>query len=441
MVDTDVSVTGLDSTEPPSAVCTPERAVPAIEYTDLRLLAECAAGEVPEPVEYVFFPGPQGQTILERAARGADPGPGEVVVPTGGAGRCPRNRLELQVAPDTWLAAAPAGQVDALFWSDAAVHKFLIPYLASCAGNRAKEVVTNVHDAWNGYPSALVTVYALVHVHGVRPRTPLHLEDALLVAFTRVGEDTLDLLPVRGFLDKFPPEPSPNPVRAEQEVEYHRGGPGRAPQRPGYVQLRALAEWAASIRDKAGYFVFRAGEDGFHALHETLPAVGSGDIVIPVFTPAVPAGRPGLGGVWFTPENATAPANLADQGDALFWSTGAIEQFVFPYYASKGGLQALPDLTDLVNVWTEGRGAGGRGRPADRSGAAAGAMEEPSGDEAVAGIIHLPTSEWTEVTEEGEAMPVTRVDPARQLGVVTVDAAGGTHKHRLHEFIARRRGR
>ena len=443
MLDTFAPIAGPDGAAHPSAG-TPEELVPAIAYGELRLLAECAVGNIGHPVDYLFV----GRT-LERAPYQADPGPADVVVHTADTGRSPRNRVELRVTPTSApdpLPRHPAGreehgvhagqpaQADAMFWSDAAVQKFLLPYLASCSGSRAGEVLNKVQDAWNRYPQRRVTVYALVHVNTFPAGTPLHLEDTLLVAFTRHGSDRLDLLTVRAFLDEFGTG-EPVPDSASREVEYHRGGPGRAPQHPGYTQLRALAEWACSIRDRPHYFVFRAGENGFRGHHDTLPDVGPGDIVIPAFTPSVPAGRPGLGGVWFTPEDGTHAVNLAGDGDALFWSTGAIEQFMFPYYASKGGLQALPDLMELARVWTGRRCAGWSGAEAEAGGREAETYEGGQ----VMGLIHLPTSEWTDVTQQGTVEPETRVDLTRQLGVLTVDEAGGIRKHRLAEFIARRR--
>jgi hypothetical protein len=453
MLDIDISIDVLNRTEPPFDAATPEVLVQPIDYTRLRLLAECAAGAIRRPVDYVFVQEASQRTgqleqVLVQVAPDADPGPAAVVVPTEDAGRYPANRVELQLAPGGPLAGAPAGQADAVFWSDAAVQKFLLPYLASCAGSRAGEVLNKVQDAWNRYPQSKVEVYALLHVNTFTSGTPLHLEDTLLVAFTRTGRENLELWPLHIFAKTFRPEttgPQPAPEPEAATVPYHRGESSRAQQRPGYVQLRALAEYACSLRDKAHYFVFRAGEDGFRAHHE-LPDVGPGDIVVPAFTPAVPAGRPALGlgpqpgAVWFTPEGG-ASVNLAGEGDALFWSTAAIEQFVFPYYASKGGLHALPDLADLVWAWTGHQPARGYYEGAWTEDAAGVMEEELLMEERVMGIIHLPTSEWTEVTEEGETRAETGVNLLRQLGVMTVDGAGGTHKHRLDEFIGRRRGK
>ncbi|HST58202.1 MAG TPA: hypothetical protein VLK84_05940 [Longimicrobium sp.] len=450
MMDTDHSVDVLDHTEPATDAATSIRMVQPVDYSHLRLLAECAAGSIGRPVDYAWIQEPSGrpgrmEPVLKQTAPGADPGPAAVVVLTADTGRYPGNRVELQVAtPGGHLTGAPAGHVDALFWSDAAVQKFLLPYLASCAGSRAGDVLNTVQDAWNRYPWSRVTVYALMHVNAFPSETPLHLEDTLLVAFTLKGSEKLDLLSVRAFVDSFGSEPPPEPL--EMEVEYHRGRPGRASQRPGYVQLRALAEWACSIRDQPQYFVFRAGEHGFHPHNGELPSVGSGDIVIPARTATVPAGRPALGmapgngAVWFTPEGGVHPVNLAGEGDALFWSTAAIEQFVFPYYASKGGLQALPDLAELVQAWTGQPPAGGDYEGAWTEDAAGVRAEDRLMNEGVMGLLHLPTSEWTEVTADWTAMPETRVDLTRQLGVMTVDAAGGTHTHRLDRFMARRRG-
>jgi hypothetical protein len=451
MLDIDISIDVLDRAEPSFDAATPEVLVQPIDYTHLRLLAECAVGSIGRPVDYAWVRDPSQQTgqmekVLVQTGD-ADPGPAAVVVPTEDTGRYPQNKVELALAPGGPWAGAPAGSVDALFWSDAAVQKFLLPYLASCGGSRAGEVVNKVQDAWNRYPPQ-VNVYALLHVNAFSSGTPLRLEDTLLVAFTRTGWQTLELWPLHTFVKTFCPEApdqkKPAPEPAPNTVPYHRGVPSPAQQRPGYVQLRALAEYACSLCDTARYFVFRAGEDGFRA-HSELPDVGPGDIVIPAFTPAVPAGRSALGmgpqpgAVWFTPEGG-ASVDLAGEGDALFWSTAAIEQFVLPYYASKGGMCALPDLADLVWAWTGHQPRGGDDEGAWTEDAAGWRDQELPMEERVMGIIHLPTSEWTEVTADGAVLPEFRAGLARQLGVMTVDGAGNTRKHRLDEFIARRRG-
>lgn len=460
----------LDPAEPDDLHATRETRVEAIDYPGLRLLAECAAGVNNEPVDFIFRHG----RSLRREPRMTDAGPADVLVTAFDGGRYPDNRVALDAVkthhphPD---AHPPLARADAVFWSDAAVQKFVFPYVASCSGEGAREGLDKLQLAWNHYPEHRVSVYGLVHVNHFRAHTELRLEDAFLVAFARrharEEDPPIELLTVSEFIDEFKPKRSPAPE--PRKVHYHRGAGGAEPQRPDYVALRALAEWACSIRGEPRYFVFPAGGNGFHGPFPWLPAVQPGDIVIPVHTPTVPANRPELGALWFTParESGQKPAharNLAGQGDALFWSTGAVEQFLFPYYASKAGLKSLPQLVEMAYAWTGHLPEGVV--PEGPAWKAVSPLAEAQGGATVTALIHLHTSEWTDVNEEGAVQSATDVeievgadgsvevsaqeavegaargvrhlDLRRQIGVVTVNEHGHTRVQRLDRFMARR---
>lgn len=360
-----------------------------LNYLQLRLLAESAARMDNQLAKFRF----DKQGALLRTGFDTPVAEDDVTVAAYDAGRFPRNRAVLQVDksvnPDTWYVAPPTA--DAMFWSDAAVHKFLVPYVASCGGEDAATLLTLLRSAWNLYRDELVTVYALVHVTSTESGAPADLKASIQVVFAQNPVvdpfSGLQALPLDRFVELFggSEERDVDPVKP---VAYLRGGEG-TPQLPNYQKLRAMAEWAASLRKEPAYFLFRSGENGFRAPQKTLPEVGPGDIVVPAFTPPVPANRPVLHGVWLN-HDESGSNNLAGEGDALFWSTAAVEQFLFPYYASKGGLRALPDLVDIHNTWTMGA------------------------EDGVNALIHLPSSMWTDVT----STLVTRVDPTRQLGVV-----------------------
>jgi hypothetical protein len=223
-------------------------------------------------------------------------------------------------------------------------------------------------------------------------------------------------------------------------VPYQRGAGTEPPQRPHYPQVRAMAEWAASLRDDTGYFVFRSGEQGFETpVSTTQPQVGPGDIVVPTFSPTVPDKRPTLQGVFFEPEGGTPETTLAFKGDALFWSTGSIEQFVVPYYASRGGLQSLPDLALIASTW-ENTGPGRAPQPhADQAvvedGGEAAPTAEVDAEVQVFGLIHLPTSQWTEVDA---ALTVTRMNAASHFKMLTVSRNGDTGMRRPRRFTGLR---
>lgn len=425
----------MELAETPDDTATPTVEVKPPDYRQLRLLAECAVGVEDQAVEFFFEDG----TTLRRRAPQIPVADHDVLVATFDGGKFPRNLVELQAVTDAAGGyELPSGIADAVFWSDAAVQKFLFPYVTSCSGDNAGTVMQQVQQAWNFYPATQVTVYALVHVTSFLPEVALALEKSIWVVYTTQPASPAPPLSVLA-LDEFIGVYQGAQARqvGVNEVKYQRGVAGGEPQRPGYTQLRAMAEWAASLRDTTKYFVFRSGGDGFE-VHDEIPELNAGDLVVPAHTPTVPAGRPVLNGVWFQPPEDPAngivipPANVANVGDALFWSTASIEQFLIPYYASKGGMESLDDLAEIARAWTEGG---------------------VDGTEVYA-LIHLPNSEWTEVIIEGETVKVEeelatigsgqarrqvirRLDPRHQIRVVTVDRKGSTRLVTIDRFKER----
>lgn len=416
-----------------AATATPTVQVQALDYLKLRELAEVAAGVQNQSVDFFF---PRGE-VLKRAAAGQSFAADDVVVTAFNRGKFPRNSVHLSVNANRTHAVSFPG-ADAVFWSDAAVHKFLIPYVASAAGESAAPWVELVQKAWNFYPADTVTVYALVHLTSTEFNVELDPADTLLVVYViNTAPEVLlhDTVPV--FVDKFgfvvPLTPPP------VEVPYHRGDGPTGPQRPDYAQLRAMAEWASALRDEPRYFLFREGERGFQPPVRDLPPVQGGDFVVPAFSPTTPAGRKQLQGVFLQPEGKTTETNLANDADALFWSSGSVEQFVIPYYASKGGLKSLPNLADIATVWETtgpGRMPGEHAPPVPVDGGGPMLAAEVDGEVQVYGLIHLPTSQWTEA-EAG--FTITGVNPASQIKLLSLTPAGETRMHRLHYFTGRRR--
>lgn len=408
----------------PDAAATPAVHVDPLNYEQLRLLAESAVGVADTDANFIFHRGRH----LELTT--AAPGDEDILVPTFDPGKFPANVVHLQAVKSTDPHAGlhvHARHADAIFWSDAAVQKFLFPYIVSCAGTRASTVLGKVQKAWNHYPEHLVAVYALVHAI-VRPDQELSLESAIHVVYAR--HDTpheLTSAPLNEFLQLLGrlrhefPWASTAPDEHQRAVEYHRGDAAKAPGRADYVMLRALAEHACSLCDGPRYFVLRAGTGQFSPeVHSTLPAVGPGDIVIPAFTPTVPAHRPRLHGVWCKPPKGE-PRELSKRADAIFWSSGSVEQFLYPYYAGKGGLRrGLEELVKLSYVWTgevpPKPGSAAAGEPAAQ---AAGATTTEASE--VYALIHMPSSEWTpELTIEEASEP----EPASGAGGAAPDAGG-----------------
>jgi hypothetical protein len=434
----------LDPAEPQVGNGAQAIEVPSLTFASLRLLAECAVGVCSNrEVDFYFQDGTlyQGRPLAESADS-------DVVVPTQDDGKFPENRVTLEVVlktrdgvplevPLVLGMELVVGEDDAVFWSDAAVQKFVFPYVASCGGDSADEKLEELQAAWNYYPKE-VTVYALVQRNRFSDDQALALDQSIWVAYVTAGDNPQFLLKtLHDFTQEFRPV---SRLETEPTPALYARVDGGTPQRPNYTVLRAMADWACSIRDNPEYFVFRAAAEtpGFESpLPTTLPTdLAAGDFVVPAMTPTLPAGRPTLAAVFLRPAESTdLPENLTVKADAAFWSTGAIEQFVFPYYASKTGFGGLPRLVDMVEAWTGKRPDVCPAAPVHGSTALA---EDTGFENEVAGLIHLHTSEWTEINSQGQVVPTltTHVDLGRQLGVVPRSGV----VERLDHFIARKRG-
>ena len=442
----DSSTAVLDRAEPASTEPTPVPTVAALPYTQLRLMAECAIVNDSE-LDFSF----QGGTAL---FSGLPVGPvtnTDVAAYARDRGRHPRNQVTLEALYNgkTLRLDLEIGMDDAVFWADAAVQKFLFPYVASCGGDQGGALLQTLQDAWNGYPAELVTVYALVQQSRLTPDARLGLDLAIQVVYVAhpvpPTEPALRMMTLREFRVKYPHAKQQPEAQLAPRARYLRGV-GGVPQRPDYTTLRAMADWACSLSTNPEYFVFRAGKVGFDTpLPTSLPDLGPGDWMVPAMTPTVPADRPTLAKVLLRPEGSTLPPeDLAVNADALFWSTGCIEQFLFPYYASKTAFAGMSGLVEMVYAWTGHMPVLSQNAIVNDKVDALlrdGAPEELTGAE-VCGLIHLHTSEWIEVTAEGqEAEPpqMALVDLTRQLGVVSVGHKGKTRVHRMDRFMARKR--
>lgn len=402
--------------------------VPPLPYSRLRLLCEWAAGIADQEAHFVFA----GDTLMREGSN--DVASTVVLVPTFLPGKFPDvAEVGLQVPPGTAdldsvpMLNAVDYRADAVFWSDSAVQKFVFPYVASCGGHEASVMLGRLQQAWNTYAPDLVTVYGLMHVTNPDLNTALELDRAFCVVYALPGNpDMLYALPLSDFLD---PEQPWNTREVDgglsgilnhgsRDMPYARGAMDTLsePVYPDYVSLRAMTDYAASLSTGSRYFVFKTSGAGFDdKAYAELPPLEPGDVVIPAGTPTVPAGRPQLQTVWFQPQGEE-PEDIGD-GDAVFWSTGAIEQFLFPYYASKLGFAAPEDLVIMRTTWDPeytppdnltdevGSITAAGVEPAGNTVAAdAAAPDDEDGtdldgeDTVVYGLVHLPKSAW--VTED-----------------------------------------
>jgi hypothetical protein len=143
---------------------------PHLNSIQLRLIAEAASGLRGEPVHFVGMPDgtirevrhgqPGGDAHPGEEAKGVVPPPAEVVVVPAYTENMVPDKPPLTVATIQAMGVAEPidlldlpgglGAADAVFWSESAVEKFLLPYYASVYGNQAARAVADILEAFHG---------------------------------------------------------------------------------------------------------------------------------------------------------------------------------------------------------------------------------------------------------------------------------------------------
>jgi hypothetical protein len=245
----------------------------------------------------------------------------------------------------------PGDRVSALFWSESAVEKFLVPFYASVAADDAPRFLDRLFDAWYGYPADVVQVCAIACLLGRQPPadgTPLSLARTVGLVCLE-GGSTLTLLTLDEFTERY-------------STGLPRGGE-RVPREPGPAQVRhgwGITESMESVvaRDVAE---FASGMRGHFVAFSTEEAT-----LVPVVSPdtSPPEIRGALFGALARPVRPDRPVPshvvlhvagtdgspivhtvVPGQGelapefvpDSLFWTDGAVETLLLPYYASVKG--------------------------------------------------------------------------------------------------------
>jgi|GEM_PF-6699997 len=329
--------------------------VSPLVYSQLRMLAEASVGiRSGESATFVFDAAgtnrsPTTNILGPQVVPPGAPWPEQgVLVKASNQGKLtdPEGGVVVQVAGASGPGVnAVDYQADALFWSDAAVQKFVLPYYASCMGYEAYRQLAVLEEAWSG-SHAGVTVVALMHVTGTPagPSGEVGPMEPLWIVYLQESDNTVRAQSLADFSRAnpatLPPleRPAPRPyVAPPSDV---------AAPYPDYTTLRSMAEWAASLDTEPMYFVYDPQKRQFGKPTARVDADG-GAIVVPVFNPFVSASRVKPSRVVF------AGHDLAADCDAVFWSTGAIEQFMLPYYASIDGFAGLDDLRAIREAWTK----------------------------------------------------------------------------------------
>lgn len=389
---------------------------PPLLYPQIRMLAEAALGVASfESATFTFDPTNTNGPL--RVSPGA-PTPDGVTVPVWNETKYPDpGQVLLQVETATGRLAtlnAVDHNADAVFWSTAAVQKFVLPYYASCMGYGAAARLATLEKAWNGDVPG-VQVFALMHVSAPPVQFGKDVPvEPLWVVFLE-GEE-VRAQPLAHFAGRIqgtlPIQPLPDPVAYTAPTLEEILRPY-----PDYTALRSMAEWSAALDMEPMYFTYdpyrrQFGEPTPHAI------TGGGKIVVPVFNPFGKGKRLKPSSVVFG--NTELPADC----DAVFWSTGAIEQFLLPYYASIDGFGGLKDLQDLQKSWTENRRFVGGNRL--QGGREDPWLGPPDEDIVVVAMLHI----WPSMLESDQ---VPRPTVRREIIALHAVGDGGSREPRLSD--------
>ncbi len=285
------------------------------------------------------------------------------------------------------LCILEAGRYNAAFWSESAVEKFVVPYVAMLGGSRAIERLSEVMAVWNHYPPGM-QVFALLHRSAPGAGDSVSFGDLFDVLYLDVERQKVrvaSLPQFRSLCVELPLEPGPV-LPPPVTLEYRHGELLLdAPQLPSELTLRRMAEYASEFRAVPLYILFDVNR-GTYDRHFRLPEELDGQVVIPAFTPRTRTGRPVPARVLLCGTDGQEAELFPGDGDAAFWGNGAVEHMFSPYYVSTYGRVALKELTRITDTWW------GEGDDVLLLGGAE-----------VYALVHLPKSDWD---AEGPETPI-----------------------------------
>jgi len=265
--------------------------------------------------------------------------------------------------------ALPGDRVSALFWSESAVEKFLVPFYASIAADDAPRFLGRLFDAWYGYPADVVQVCAIACLLGRQAPaegTPLSLARTVGLVCVE-GGTSLRLLTLDEFTERY----STGLPRGGEGVP-HPSGPVEVPhgwqvtESVESVVARDVAELVSGMR---GHFVaFSTREDLLIPLvfPGTSPSTIPEQTVFDALTRPIRPDRPvpshvvlhvdPLEGAEGSPFDHTVVPAQGDpatefEPDSLFWTDGAVETLLLPYYASVKGSASWFFEACLMGKW------------------------------------------------------------------------------------------
>jgi hypothetical protein len=384
-------------------------------YSAMRMVAEWASGVRGEQL-YFGFDGSHA-TLTDVPDSGALP-----VLTRRFTGRPEVKKVYFTVTADgaTPTLTLDGRETSALFWGESAVEKFLFPYLASVAGSEVAPLFRKLAHAWYGYPGNDVQVCAVAYECGPSaPFGPLKLTLEGMIGLVCLVDGGLEKVSLADFEARFPGEGAgPEPLEPPVGSFHNEGGWTLTPNVESIV-ARDAAEFVSGLR---GHVVgFRQAEGVLEPwVAEDGPDRNEPDPWFEAETHRVRTDRPapsrvllqvghslGDTDVQVVPSAAAPDGDPTNVPDSLFWSDGAVEKLLVPYYGSVKGLGAPLVTTVLLGRWN---GLIRRGSPlgacavleilqnfldapADGSDTAQATEGDPVDDNPFA-VTHLPRSEY-----------------------------------------------
>jgi hypothetical protein len=318
----------------------------------------------------------------------------------------------------------PGDKFSALFWSESAVEKFLLPYYVSAGGQQALRVLHAINHAWYNY-NVDTPVVALAFGYPSEPFTTdsVQLWDTLYVIYGDAEKKHLKRKSLREFLATQGPPPPPEHLdSASVSWGPVPTGTGATPTPIDSVAAREVAEYVSGWRGENVYVYENAVGAG---LDTTLTQTGDGPPLFTAWTRKVRPDRPeatvelkvateicGLP-VIIEKKLSGIGGRAANVADSVFWTDGSIETLLVPYYASVEGGGApwylililgkwsgmIPTgIVDAVLLLAQILEAFGRVLLGDSADATTSATATGPVTSDVFGLIHLPDSEWVDQT-------------------------------------------
>ncbi|HEX6369166.1 MAG TPA: hypothetical protein VF006_09550 [Longimicrobium sp.] len=246
----------------------------------------------------------------------------------------------------------------ALIWGESAVEKFLFSYYASASADDASRFLGRLFNAWYGYPGRVVQVCALAFRFGPAFSTGTLSLDATVGLVCQPRGGTPTVMSLQEFEQTYPtggprgtsPAAVPGPAVRLQGWRV-RGGAGDS------IVMREVAEFVSGVRGRYVWLMLEADQLTPWLCPTEAPSPEpptEGRVAFSGVSTPVRGDRPAPRAVTLTVNGSRRdvvkpgddPTAVAD---SVFWTDGAVEKLLLPYYASvKGRLAPLFNLVMMA---------------------------------------------------------------------------------------------